>query len=241
MTTQAAVKRSLILDTLWIAGGVAAGSAIAILGYRAAQLGVASLLHGSFNQEATVMGLPLTADTPAYWYLARAGGLLAYLLLWAATCWGIIMSSKAARMVLPSALVYSLHEFLPLLALLFTGIHALALLGDSYFDFSIGNIVFPFTGPYRPGWTGLGTVATYLSIALVASFYVRRQIGRRTWRLFHYASYFAFALAMIHGIMTGSDSSAPAIQLMYFATGGALLFLTYFRILTVADAKKKTT
>ena len=125
-------------------------------------------------------GSPSTADTPAYWYLARAGGLLAYLLLWAASCWGIIMSSKAARTVLPPALVFSLHEFLPLLALLFTGVHAAALLGDSYFDFSVGNLLIPFTGPYRPGWTGLGTLAAYLSIVLIASFYVRRQLGRRT-------------------------------------------------------------
>lgn len=240
MTTQASVKRSFMLDTLWIAGGIAAGGAVVILGYQAAQLGLASVLHEGFNREAALMGLPLTADTPAYWYLARAGGLLAYLLLWAASCWGIIMSSKAARAVLPPALVFSLHEFLPLLALLFTGVHAAALLGDSYFDFSIGNLLIPFTGPYRPGWTGLGTLAAYLSIVLIASFYVRRQLGRRTWRLLHYASYLAFTLAMVHGIMTGSDSNTSAIQLMYFATGGALLFLTYFRLLTAAGDKTKT-
>src|SRR6478609_4845057 len=67
-------------------------------------------------QEAHFMSLPLTAHSQAYWFAARAGGIVAYLLLWFATFWGIMMSSKMLKGRMDAALIYGLHEFFPLLA-----------------------------------------------------------------------------------------------------------------------------
>jgi hypothetical protein len=49
--------------------------------------------------------------------------------------------------------------------------------------------------------------------------------------MLHYSAFAAFALAAIHGIMAGSDSGTVAMQIMYLATGSAILFLTLLRIL----------
>jgi predicted ferric reductase len=187
-------------------------------------------LESGFAQQLQVMGLPLVRDTQAYWYMARAGGIVAYLLLWLGALWGVMMSAKLAK----GLYVFGLHEFLPILAMIFAALHALVLLGDHYIGFNLVQLAVPFTASYRPLWTGLGTLALYLGVALAASFYTRRWIGRRTWRVLHYATYGVFALALAHGLMAGTDSTTPLVHWMYVATGASLLFVTLMRIFSLS-------
>lgn len=199
---------------------------------------IIGLLPASWQTAATdqarAMGLPLAADSKAYWYMARAGGVLSYVLLWLATCWGIMMSSKFIKGVVDVPVAYALHEYLPILGVVFAALHAAVLLGDSYIAFKPWQLLVPFASPYKPFWTGLGVLAFYLSVALIASFYVRKRIGQKTWRALHYASYLAFLIALLHGVMAGSDSGATAMRALYFGTGGLSVFLLLYRLLAHA-------
>jgi hypothetical protein len=219
--------------TLFYAGlGVAAGAAVSLLTMgmvRTLPAIMPSLAGGAANQ-LQVMGLTLAPDTQAYWYMARAGGIVAYLLLWLGSLWGVLMSTKLAK----GLYVFGLHEFLPILAMVFAALHALVLLGDHYIGFDLLQLAVPFTASYRPLWTGLGTLALYLGTAVAASFYVRQWIGRRTWRLLHYVTYGVFALALVHGLMAGTDSALPLMRGLYIATGASLLFVTLVRIFSLS-------
>src|SRR5690606_9162795 len=113
------------------------------------------------------------------------------------------------------------------------------LLGDSYIDFAPWHLFVPFAGPYKPLWTGLGILALYLSVALIASFYVRKRIGQKVWRTLHYASYLAFLLALLHGIMAGSDTAAAPMWVMYIVTGGLSVFLLLYRLLAYAPRPQR--
>lgn len=188
-------------------------------------------VRASAVEQAQLMGLPLAEGSHAYWYLARAGGVMAYLLLWLATCWGIMMSSKVIKGVVDVPVAYALHEYLPILGVVFAALHAVVLLGDSYIDFAPWHLLVPFAGPYKPLWTGLGIVALYMSVALIASFYVRKRIGQKTWRALHYTSYLAFLLALLHGVMAGSDTGSMTMRLLYVLTGGLSVFLLLYRML----------
>jgi len=181
------------------------------------------------GQQAQLMGLPLATGTKAYWYMARAGGIVAYLLLWLGTLWGVLMSSKLTK----GQWAFGLHEFLPILAMVFAGLHAIVLLGDAYIGFSVVNLLVPFTGPYRPLWTGFGTLAFYLGMALIASFYLKRLVSRKLWRALHYLTYAVFILALLHGVMAGTDSRLLAVRWMHLLTGASLLYATLYRILTL--------
>ena len=184
--------------------------------------------------EAQTMGLPLVTGTKAYWFLARAGGVTAYLLLWFATLWGVLMAGKMTKGVVDPPLAFGLHEFFPTLAMVFAAIHAAVLLGDAYIGFNLIDMLVPFQAPYRTVWTGLGSLAFYLSVALIASFYLKRLVNRKLWRAFHYTAYLAFTLALVHGLMAGTDSTLPAVRWMYILTGASLLFATIYRILAMA-------
>ena len=193
---------------------------------------VPSWLRESLGQEIAGMGWPLTGETAAYWYMSRGAGLIGYLLLWGATAWGLLVSTKVAKDFIPAPFSVSLHEFLSLAALAFAGLHALALLGDRYIDFGLVDIIYPFAASYRPGWVGLGQLGFYLSAALTLSFYVRKRIGPKAWRSLHYLTFLAYALVVVHSLTAGTDASALPVQAMYLGSGAVIVFLIYYRLLT---------
>jgi hypothetical protein len=102
---------------------------------------------------------------------------------------------------------------------------------DRWFDFTLLSVLAPFTAPYRPAFVSLGIIAGYLSLLLTWSFYVRTRVGQKTWRMFHYAGFLAFTMATAHGVFAGSDTGSPWAIAMYTGFGGAVLFLTFARIL----------
>jgi len=241
------VRQSRALDLLVIAGGgllgVAAAFAVGRLLPGAAASGLqaipgAGAIGNALRGQATAMALPAVGDTQAYWFMARAGGIVAYVLLFIATFWGVVMSGRIAKGKLMPAFVYGMHQFFPILALVFALFHAGALLGDHFIGFQPADLLIPFTAAYEPFWTGLGQVAVYLLAALIASFYVKRWIGRRAWRSFHYLSYVAFFLAMVHGIMAGSDAGLPSVRVMYWVTGLLIVVGTVFRIMEGRSQKR---
>ncbi len=187
--------------------------------------------------QAQLMDLPLAGKTSAYWYMARAGGLAAYLLLWLSTVWGLVLSTRVTANLIAAPLAYGLHEFLSILAIVFAGLHALVLLGDTYIQFNLVHLIVPFTAPYEPFWTGLGTMTFYLSTALTGSFYLRKLIGQKTWRALHYLTFATFLMALAHGLMAGTDSPLAVLKLVYLGTGFSVLFLVYYRLFTLKAGK----
>jgi hypothetical protein len=179
----------------------------------------------------------LGAEPKAYWYLARSSALAAYGLLWLAMLFGLLMSGRLARLWPGGPTAFELHQHASLLGLAFALFHALILLGDRYIKASPAQLLIPFAySGFAPLWVGLGQLALY-GLALVAlSFYVKGRIGRRAWRLVHALSFAVFALALAHGIVSGSDSGAGWARMLYWASGGSVLFLTLYRVLAAREA-----
>ena len=178
--------------------------------------------------------LSLLGSTPqAYWFLSRGSALVAYLLLWGSMVFGVLLTNKMARLWPGGPTAYGLHEFTSLLGMGFGLFHAVILIGDRYIDYTVAQIVVPFASTgYKPFWVGLGQLGLYLLALENFSFYVRQRIGTRAWRLIHYASFLTFLLALIHGLLSGTDTTQAWVAGMYWLTGGSLLFLSIFRLLT---------
>jgi predicted ferric reductase len=177
----------------------------------------------------------LAAKSPAFWFISRAAAVVAYVLLWASTAWGILMSSKAVKELVSGPLAFTLHNVTAWLALGFSAVHALAFLGDRVVSFSFVGILLPFTANYQPVLTGLGTLSLYTGLLVSLSFYFTKHIGYRTWRVIHMLSYLMFVGVTLHSVLLGTDSGTLVMQLVYFLAGGSVLFLTLFRLLIVAN------
>ena len=193
-------------------------------------LGTGWVLTNTAAGATLVNALAITEKTP--WYFTRSAGTVAYLLLASSTIWGLLLSTKLIKDMVPAALALAMHNILSWLAVLLTGLHALALLGDSFYTYTLADLTIPFIGPYQPGWVGLGIIGFYLMFLVSLSFNFRKQIGQKRWRQLHYASFAVYILATVHGAMAGTDSGNLGMQILYWGSGLIVLFLTNFRMLT---------
>ncbi len=176
----------------------------------------------------------------AYWYLSRASATVAYALLWLSMASGLIITNKLARLWPGGPIAFDLHQFTSLMGLAFALFHALILMGDKYINYDLAQVLVPFNSTgYKPVWVGLGQIGFYLLGIVSLSFYVRKRLGNRSWRLIHYLSFLMLVLALLHGIFAGTDSTVLALQVFYWGTGVSLLFLLVYRVLITKFAAKK--
>ena len=140
------------------------------------------------------------------WDVARAGGFTAYALLTLAVVEGLALSLRWQTNRWPRIINAELHNFLTLLAVVFTGIHVLAVAIDPYTAFGLNEILVPLASHYRPLWMAFGIVALYLGLAIGLSTWLRPRIGYAWWRRLHVLTLVLYGLVTIHGIFTGSDS-----------------------------------
>lgn len=180
----------------------------------------------------------VTGPAPkAFWYLSRTSALAAYALLWMSMLLGIMITSKLARLWPGGPTAFELHQYTGLLGLMLAVFHAFILLGDRYIGFSLQQILVPFgAAPYKPVWVGLGQVSLYLTLVVTASFYLRRRIGQRAWRLLHGLSFLMFVMALAHGVMSGTDTTQFWVRAMYWLSGATVLWATAYRILSTKIA-----
>jgi predicted ferric reductase len=166
-----------------------------------------------------------------YWYLARGTAFISLTLLWISMVLGIGLSNKMARIWPGAPASFAIHEYVSLLGLAFAAFHALVLLGDRYIGFTLRQVLVPFaTTGYRPVWVGLGQLGFYVWAIVAWTFYIRRAIGQRTWRMVHYASFIMYLMALGHGLFGGTDGDMPWVQYYYWLSGGSVLFLVFTRI-----------
>jgi hypothetical protein len=179
----------------------------------------------------------MPSETPdfaahVYWYLGRSAGLVAYWLLFGSVALGIAVSSRVFDGMLARPWVFEVHKFLSIFVLLAMLFHVLILIPDPWAKFTLTEMFVPFKSHYRPTPVALGTIAFYGSLVVTASFYLKRFIGgQKGWRWLHYTTFALFLMALLHGLLSGTDSERPAVQYSYLASGAAVLFLVFFRIL----------
>jgi predicted ferric reductase len=174
-----------------------------------------------------------------WWYVTRASGMVAYLLLWLSMVLGLGITSKSFDLLLDRVFTYDFHQFISLLSLAFVVLHVAVLLLDRYLPYSIWQILVPFISPYRPFWVGIGVVGFYLTILVTVTFYLRKWIGMRAFRLIHVLSLVGYAGATLHGIFAGTDSPLPAVQFLYEGSALVVVFLTAFWLVLVALRKQE--
>jgi predicted ferric reductase len=178
-----------------------------------------------------VLGASMAGTEPTvYWYLSRASGFVAFALFWLSMASGLIIPNKMARVWPGVFTAFDLHQYTSLLALGFTMFHVLVLLGNQYVPYNLVQLFVPFVdAPYRPLWIALGQVGLYLTMLVSFTFYIRKQMGNRLWHIIHFLSYPLFAIALLHGLFSGTDSGNIWVLGMYWGGAASLLALTVHR------------
>jgi len=179
-------------------------------------------------------------DPHFYWYLTRASGLVLFGLVAASTALGLLISTRLGNRLAERAWFFELHKFSSILGLAFLGLHMAVLLPDPWTNFRVVDLLLPGVSAWRPLAVALGVLAMYGTVIGVATFYVRRFIGYRSWRLLHYTTFATFFLAMLHGAAAGTDSVEPLVRL-YYAAGGLLVSgLVLYRLYDAEPKPKRS-
>jgi len=168
------------------------------------------------------MSLPLASAVgpSAYWYLTRATGTVALILLTLAVVLGVIEVEQYSTRRTPRFAIDGVHRTASLLAVVFLIVHILTAALDSFASIPLIDAVVPFAGTYRPLWLGLGAVSFDMLLAIVLTSLARRRLGYRAWRFTHWLAYASWPLALLHGLGTGSDVKATW---MLGVSGGCLI------------------
>lgn len=183
----------------------------------------------------------LKADSTLFWYLSRGSAIVGFILLWLSTVMGLLITTRFGKTWPGLKTSNESHQYISLLGLFFTGFHGIMLLGDTYIKATFSQVLIPFSFiNFRPVFVGIGQLAFYMWVILIISFYVRKIIGRKLWRGLHYIGFVAFFAGMAHGITSGSDSSLPWMQMIYWFCAASVLFLTIYRILMHSNPAKQT-
>ncbi|HEY5251680.1 MAG TPA: hypothetical protein VIJ09_08470 [Acidimicrobiales bacterium] len=142
------------------------------------------------------------------WYTTRATGLVALVLLTATMVLGILTAGRA-KSSLPAFARADIHRRVAVLTVVFLAIHVLTAVLDKYVNINWLAIVVPFTSSYHTGWLALGTVGIDLFLAVAVSSALRRHISARAWRVWHWAAYLSWPVAVSHGLGMGTDARLP--------------------------------
>jgi sulfoxide reductase heme-binding subunit YedZ len=167
-----------------------------------------------------------TATGPhLFWITSRAAGTAALFLSSLGVCTGLLMSGRHGRG--RGADLRPLHEALSLATIAALLVHGLSLVGDRYLHPGLLDVVVPFAGGYKTGWTSLGIIAAWALVLLGPSYYVRRLIGQKRWVKLHRFTVFAWMAGIVHAIGEGSDAGSTwFVFVLALSTAPALVLIT---------------
>lgn len=164
------------------------------------------------------------------WSTTRGAGFVSLILFSAVASLGLLTAGRWQRPGWPRFLTAEFHSNLALLAVVFLAVHIVSAVVDPFTSLGLTAAVVPFSSAYKQLWLGLGGVALYLIVAMVATSLVRSRLGHRAWRAVHWLAYAAWPVAVVHGLGTGSDSGAPWAWIVDTACVSAVLFALAWRI-----------
>jgi DMSO/TMAO reductase YedYZ heme-binding membrane subunit len=160
------------------------------------------------------------------WYLSRASGMVAWIVLGITCLWGILLITRMLKPADRPAWLLDLHRYLGVLSLVTVGAHMATLVGDNWVHFGWKELFVPQGSAWHRAAVTWGVIAFYMMVVVQVTSWVMKWLPRKLWHAVHLLSYVLFAMATVHGFMAGTDSS----NIVFFAvaTGGIAILMFAF-------------
>jgi predicted ferric reductase len=149
----------------------------------------------------------LPAET--IWIIARSTGVASLVALSLSMLTGMAMRPKTLGWLSTNRAVSELHSYSTVLWLPLGLAHVIALLFDPYAKVGLVDLAVPFLMSYGTFAIGLGTLSAELLVVVLIAAWSRDKLTRGQWLAYHRVSYFAFAAAFLHGVLSGTDLAYP--------------------------------
>ena len=155
------------------------------------------------------------------WFTARGAGLSAMLVLSLTVALGAYGSLRI-KSLSTRVVVQYLHRTAAALGLMLIFVHVGTLVLDSKSNINLAGALVPFAAHYRPNSVALGSIAMYTLLFVAAIGAARGRMaasprGAASWRVLHALSYPAWTVAVLHGVLSGTDRSQRWVVLLDIA------------------------
>ncbi len=169
------------------------------------------------------------------WYVARSGGIVAWVLLALGLVLGLLLSSRLLGRRASPAWILSIHRFLGGLSVIFTAVHVAAIMMDDFVDFGVVEVLVPWASSWNPGAVAWGIIAMYLAVAIELTSFAMKRLPRGLWRAVHWTSAPLFVMATVHGYQAGTDAGRAFIVAIVIA----MLVLTVLTVVRIVMARRR--
>ena len=159
-------------------------------------------------------------QTSLLWYVARSSGLVAWAVLAFSVIWGLLMTTRLLGRRARPAWMLDLHRYLGALALIFTGIHIVGIVFDTYAKIGLVTAFVPFADRDTRIPLAFGIVSLYMLTAVEVTSLLRRRLSKVVWRRTHLLSFPLFLFSTLHALTEGTDTRNTLLLI----TGGLLFF-----------------
>jgi hypothetical protein len=180
-------------------------------------------------------------DGRFWWWLSRASGVVAWLVVAAAVLWGLLASTKLIRRRGVPAWILDLHRYLGTLTIVFVAIHVGSIYADAFVNFGFRQLFVPSASTWRPHAVNWGIFATYVLLAIQTTSWAMRKLPRKLWHRVHVLSIPMIVMATVHGFLAGSDRGNRLVQWSALIVLIGVLFLLAVRLLSPSRAARTAT
>ncbi len=174
-----------------------------------------------------------------WWYLSRASGIVAFVLLTASLVWGVLLFTRALKKIDRASWLLEMHSWLSGLAVITIALHLVALVADNYVHFGWKELFVPNGSTWKTGPVNFGVATFWILVAVQGTSLIRKHINRRFWKYVHIASYASWWLTALHAGLAGTDATHRAYQAVALLATVAAVAATVLRI--VAPRKTEAT
>ena len=148
----------------------------------------------------------IALTSPYLWYTTRATGFVALILFTLVVSLGSFVATRVGGTLVGRFELNELHRSVSIIAVVFLAIHITSTVIDSYVPTGWISVLLPGTSTYKRLAVALGSVAFDLVLAVWISSLLKLRLRNSTWRFIHWFSWLAFAAAIVHALLAGTDS-----------------------------------
>ncbi|WP_050180552.1 ferric reductase-like transmembrane domain-containing protein [Domibacillus robiginosus] len=171
------------------------------------------------------------------WEWTRASGLTSFFLIFLSVFVGLLHSAPIFPKRWKGSLFF-FHQFTGWIAFLIMIFHGVILLFDTYVNYQWYEVFVPFLSDEHRILTGIGTMALYGVFLILLSSDMMKKVGHSLWKKIHLFALPGYLLALFHGLLIGSDSTAGPITIMYASTLLLVLAALFLKRVSVVFMRK---
>lgn len=180
------------------------------------------------------------AKTAWPWYITRASGIIAAIILVVLVLSGVGLITGYSFKFLEPLNAWATHRAMGLAFFVAVLVHGFSLLFDSYIRFNLIQVLFPFASHYRETtilhhnvgslYVALGIIAFYLILAIVLSSLYWIDKKPHKWKSLHFLAYLVMIFVFIHALYIGTDFARGIFRTLWIVFGIIVAISIFYRL-----------